>query len=407
MPKNTNKQTNAERIRSTQDLELFNQLLEDRDVKKVNEALERMQEKGPLGTRRRLLATSVRLSRGMAPHVHRMADVCGERLGLDIPLELYVYSSPQFNAACVKPEEGRLFIMFSSSLLEGFDNEELQFVMGHELGHYIYKHHDVPIGYILRGQSRPVPPRLALNLSSWSRYAEVSADRAGAFCSDGLESVARALFKLASGITGSSITFKLDEFLRQVDEMQIEDDEPGQNAPAEDWFLTHPFSPLRVKALKLFFESELMLKDGVRQADLELGIQGLMSLMEPSYLEGRTDTAENMRRLLFSAAIAVMQSSGDISDKEKEMFEKFFGQNTLDDLDTDKTIEVLQGRIDSALENTSLAQRMQVMRDLCCIARADGRVQHKECSLLIDIAAKLGIGEFFVSRTLEEMAELD
>lgn len=118
----------------------------------------------------------------MAPSLHKMADHCGAQLGLDIPLELYVFSSSQFNAACVKPEEGRLFVMFSSSILEGFSKSELQFLMGHELGHYIYGHHDIPIGYVLEGGSKPVSPRLALNLSSWSRYAEVSADRAGAYC---------------------------------------------------------------------------------------------------------------------------------------------------------------------------------------------------------------------------------
>ena len=85
------------------------------------------------------------------------ADQCTERLGIDSPLELYAYASPQFNAACFKPEEGRVFIMFSSSLLEAFSDTELLFVMGHELGHHVYQHHDLPIGYILRGPE-PIPP---------------------------------------------------------------------------------------------------------------------------------------------------------------------------------------------------------------------------------------------------------
>jgi uncharacterized tellurite resistance protein B-like protein len=400
--------TNAEQVRSAQDLELYKQLLDDSTVQEFNKALTRKEQEGPLGTRRRLLATSVRLSRGMAPSLHKMADYCGERLGLDIPLELYVYSSPQFNAACVKPEDGRLFIMFSSSIIEGFEEQELQFVMGHELGHYIYNHHDIPIGHILRGGSKPVSPRLALDLSSWSRYAEVSADRAGAYCSGALESVARSLFKLASGITGNQVKFNLKEFLSQIEGMKINDSQPGQGAPAEDWFSIHPFSPLRVRALQLFYESELMDAKGFKTADLELGIQGLMSLMEPSYLEGRTDTAEAMRRLLFSSAIAVMDADGQISDEEKIIFEKFFGSNSLDEkLDLEKTKKILDDRIQRANEQASLAQRMQVIRDLCHITRADNHIHENECVLLRSIAKKLGIGEFFVNRTLEELVELD
>jgi hypothetical protein len=97
------------------------ELLKHPDVVRVNEHIEKVQQDGPMGTRRRLLGTSVRLSRFMAPDVHRMADECIEKLEMTIPHELYVYSSPQFNAACFKPEGGKLFVMFSSSLLEKFE----------------------------------------------------------------------------------------------------------------------------------------------------------------------------------------------------------------------------------------------------------------------------------------------
>ena len=33
--------------------------------------------------------------------------------------------------------------MFSSSILEGFSESDLQFVMGHDLGNYIYEHDDI------------------------------------------------------------------------------------------------------------------------------------------------------------------------------------------------------------------------------------------------------------------------
>ena len=126
----------ADRIRCSSDRDLVETLLKDRTVKRVNEQIARMEDKTPTGTRRRLLATSVRMSRRMAPDLHKMADGCIERLGMEIPLELYVFASAQYNAMCFKPEDGRLFVMFASSLLEAFDENELRFVMGHELGHH-------------------------------------------------------------------------------------------------------------------------------------------------------------------------------------------------------------------------------------------------------------------------------
>ncbi len=395
------------KFRSQHDLELYEQLLKDRDVQNVNEQIQRQVEKGNLGVRRRLLSTSVRLSPTMAPDLHKTATECQEKLSLDIPLELYVFPSPSYNAACVKPEAGRLFIMFSSSILEAFTAEEIRFVMGHELGHHLFNHHDIPIGYILRGQNRP-NPRLALTLTSWSRYAEISADRAGAFCAYDLPAVAHALFKLASGLSGQYAEFSVDDFLRQVDEMQSEDNAPGQGAPTEDWFLTHPFSPLRVKALRLFFEAELMQSGNADLDQLDLGVEGLMALMEPSYLEGKTDAAEAMRRLLFAGAIAVANASSGISPGEIEVFEEFFGKASFSSkLNIEQLVKEVPERIEQVKSLSSIPQRMQVVRDLCSVSRADNHTTEAERQVLCDIATALEISSVFVDKLFDCEPELD
>ena len=43
----------------------------------------------------------------------------------------------------------------------------------------------------------------------------------------------------------------------------------------EDWFLTHPFSPLRVKALKLFHDSELAFKGGISVNELDMAVEAI------------------------------------------------------------------------------------------------------------------------------------
>ncbi len=397
----------ADDIRCDSDHLLFERLKADKDVIRVNEDLARIAEKGTYGIRRHLLANSVRLSERMARGVHKMADDCGEKLGLDMPLELYVFSSPQYNAACFKPEDGRLFIMFSSSLLEAFTERELSFVMGHELGHHVYRHHDIPIGYILKGQATP-SPGLALELFAWSRYAEISADRAGAHCAHDLQSVAQALFKLASGLSGKTIEFSLDDFLEQVDEMQIQNGEPGQGAPKEDWFSTHPFSPLRVKALQHFDQSVLATAGGKSKAELEVAVQGLMSLMEPSYLEGRTDVAEAMRRALFAGAITVASADSTVSDAEIQVFEKFFGAGTYTEkLSVEKLAAELPARLSQVKDTASVPQRMQLLRDLCLIASAENKHGEAERKVLDDIADQLDIPRGFICQTFDRTIELD
>ena len=399
---------NADDIRCTNDLALFNQLKEHPDVKRVNEHLEKMAEdEGALKIRRHLLATSVRLSERMAPNVHRIAEYCIKKLEIKIPVELYVFASPQYNAACFKPEDGRLFVMFSSSLLENFSDDEIGFVMGHELGHHLYRHHDIPIGYVLRGRSKP-NARLALELFAWSRYAEISADRAGAHCTAELSSVAKALFKLASGLSDRAIEFSLDDFLAQVDEMQLVDGEPGQGAPKEDWFSTHPFSPLRVKALQHYYRSEFAVDGGTSREDLEVAVQALMSLMEPSYLEGRTAVAEAMRRALFAGALAVANADGAISDAEIKVFEQFFGSGSFSDrLDVEKTVAELPARLEQVREQASSSQRTQLLRDLCLIAAAEDQHGEAERAVLDSIADQLELPRRLICQTLDKTVELD
>lgn len=396
-----------DKLRYRNDKSMADSLLEEREVKQVNEWIKKREEDGPQGVRRQLLSTSVRLSEKLAPSIHKMAMSCAEQLEMDIPLELYVYSSPTFNAACFKPEEGRLFVMFSSSLLEGFTESEIRFVMGHEFGHHIYAHHDIPIGYLLKGRSKP-SPRLALDLFAWSRNAEISADRAGAWCTQDFESVASALFKLSSGLTGDLIKFNLDEFLSQVEEMQAVDDEPGNRASQADWFSTHPFSPLRVRALQLFHESELVKKGGVSLDEMDIGVQRLMSLMEPSYLDGRTDAAIAMRHLLFAGAVVVASASNGVTEKEIAVFEDFFDKGDFSDkLNIDRLREELPSRINRVNEQTTVTQRMQVMRDLCTISKADGGTTPEERDILNEIADGLSVPRNFICQTMEHEPEPD
>ncbi len=400
---------NASDIRCENDLALYEKLKNHRDVERVNEAIARREADGPTGIRRNLLATSVRLTKGMAPEIVKMADECIEKLGVELPLELYVYSSPQFNAACFKPEDDRVYVMFSSSLLEGFNSQELRFVMGHELGHHVYDHHAIPIGYLLRGNERP-DPQLALELFAWSRYAEISADRAGAHCAQNMDAVARSLFKLSSGLTSKIVEFSLDDFVAQVDDIKIANDEPGQGASQSDWFSTHPFSPLRVKALKLFEQSEIYsnTKKATSKEELEVGVQSVLSLMEPSYLEAKTDTAVAMQRLLFAGLIAIADASDGISEEELTIFGKFFGKYAFSDkLDIEKIKQTVKNRTKEVKEKASQTQAMQVLHDMCLMARANGGTTEAERTVLEGIAKDLSIPSSFICQKLNGSAELD
>ncbi len=392
-------------LRCLGDQQLAERLLAEQYVKRVIARRLSREEDEPGGVRRRLLGTALRLTPSMSPKIGQLIETCRERLEIDLPMETYIYASPQFNAACVRPEAGRLFIMLSSSLLEAFPTEELRFVVGHELGHYRFGHHDIPIGVLLGGKEKP-SPELALRLFAWSRYAEISADRAGAWCACDGDAVASALFRLASGLRGDLVEVRIDDFAAQADDMQLEIEDGAQRPTATEWFSTHPFSPLRVKALKHYSDSELACEGGESVELLEAHVQTLMALMEPSYLDERSTVAETMRRLLFAGAIAVADAAGGIVEAEVAVFEKFFGDRSFSDkLDIDAIKKSLPERIADAHDKVPTARRVQVLRDLCLVLRADGRADPRELQVLKDLARGLDISQALVDRTVS--ANLD
>jgi tellurite resistance protein len=286
--------------------------------------------------------------------------------------------------------------------MEAFPPGERRFVLGHELGHHLFQHHDIPIGLILRGKTRP-RPQLALRLFAWSRYAEISADRAGAHCALTPDDVARALFRLASGLTRPLDNLHIAEFADQAEELQVAHETPGPRAATLDWFSTHPFSPLRLKAVRLFLESELALPNGISVSALEARVQELMAVMEPSYLEERSESAEAARRILFAGMIAVADASEGISDEEKTTFEEFFGEGSFsDELDIEGIEASLEERLEEGRRAVSHPRRIQVVRDLCVMARSSGIVASEEKAVILRIAAALDVPPELVNETLSE-----
>ena len=386
-----------EDLQADGDRDLAARLLQEPDVKR---AIEKIEVEGrEAGARRRLLGTAIRLTPDMAPDVHETLDGCRRTLGLESPIESFVYPGAEFNAAAVRPERGRLLIIVSSSLLEAFEAEELRFVAGHELGHHLFEHHRIPVVSLLDG-TRRVSPGLVLRLFAWQRYAEISCDRAGVICAGGIEPAARALFKLASGLRGGRVQVRIDQFLSQVADLKEEASlmAPQDDRMRADWFSTHPFSPLRLRAADLFARSELVIKGGTPRADLEAQVADLMILMQPSYLHERSGVAEAMRRLLFAGGVAIASASGKVKEEEIEELERLLGPGSVPpEVKPEVIRDDLPSRLEDVRRNVPPLRRAQVLRDLCVIARADGRVEPEELRVIRDIAAAIEVDPTLVN----------
>lgn len=411
----------APAIRSRHDSRLHNELLAANDVQR---ALKRLKEQSAgygFGFRHELLASGLRLTRRMSPDVAAALEHCRDRLGIERPIEVFVTRSEGVNAFCTRSLHGPLMIGLTSKLLETFDDAELRFVLGHELGHAAFDHFSIPMPALGRVEDlagRVVTRPTLLRLFLWSRSAELSADRAGLVCAESAEAAASAFFKTATGITSRRIKFEAEDFMQQSESLAAAP-LAYREGREEDYhlacFSAHPYSPLRVRALLLFAKSRLF-ADVVGKGQGELTLEALedavekdLRRMEPTYLEESTARSVLMRRALFFAGMTVALADGVFHEGEREALKMLLGKDYGDDgITIEAAREKLSAEVPQLIKEVPAEFRVQLVQHLAVIAGADGDVDTREREEMYGVAAQLQVDLFVVDSTLNAInAPLD
>ena len=142
----------------------------------------------------------------------------------------------------------------------------------------------------------------------------------------------------------------------------------------------------------MFAASESMQSGGVPLAEVEAQVHELMTIMDPSYLHAKTDVAEAMRRLLFASGVAVASVSGEVSEEALKELERLLGPGSVPmEIKPDVIKADLPERIKAVRDRVPPLRRVQVLRDLCVIARADGYVSDAEAQVILDIAKAIDV----------------
>jgi len=371
----------------------------------VREAAEELKQLDRRQRRRALLGSAVRLTPAIAPRIVESMAQCRERLAIEHSVELYALPDPHVNAFCYGEERGRVLVVLTSALIEAMSEDELRFVIGHELGHFMFGHFEIPVALLLDGRMGG-DARNTLRLFAWQRYAEVSADRAGLLCAGSFEPVAHAFFKIASGLSSKHIHFDVGAYLAQIGDIQAEALDGGRRdrEAQADWFASHPFSPLRIRVAQLTAESSLLHEGGTPRELLEQQIEELISLMDPGYLHDPSPPAEAMRRLLFAAGVVIV-SGESAHEAEVAAFEALLGPGALPKQPRLAEIEAeLPQRVELVRQLASPLKRGNLMRDLTVIAAADGSLDEREQQLLESLCEQLEIDPALIERTLATIA---
>jgi Zn-dependent protease with chaperone function len=208
-------------------------------------------------------ASNLRVTAKMFPRLHRSLTWACKILDVPEP-EMYVTVDPVPNAFTyghTKP-----FVTLTSGLIDLMSDEELFFVIGHEVGHIKAGHvlygtmaRNIAavialLGQVTLGIGSLLGQGLVIALLEWFRCAELTSDRAALLCVQDLEPARDTFMKLAGGTTRLAAELDRDEFLRQVREYEEVDRSTLDRAYKILLTIgrTHPFAMARAKELELW-----------------------------------------------------------------------------------------------------------------------------------------------------------
>ena len=268
-----------------------------------------------------LLSHSIRITKDILPKVSKSINTVFEKLEIENQFNFFVTAdSFQANAACSlislssKPD-----IILTSKLIELLSAKELEFVIGHEVAHYVYQHAMYP------NYQNEENRTLKLNILNLSRAAEISCDRIGFLACGDLEVSLKAILKLASGLDDKHLNFKFSAYLDQLREL-----ETLGKSQSQLWS-THPSFLIRMQALiwfsmtkeyHQFFETKK--KGSYSISEIDKKIEGSIKKIIGNEVD--VSNKEIFDKALLWGSLNLYLSDKKFSKAEQEIFVKKFGK---------------------------------------------------------------------------------
>ena len=356
----------------------------------VEQLMEMAKTQNPTNYFRSILeGHSFKVEQATLPHYYNMFQEIKEQLGFEDNIDFYVTGDSSVNAYSIcsmNPEEPNI-INVNSSLVELMTDDELRFVIGHEMGHLINGNTKLTrlIDFVYSNKEE-TPITLQYKIRLWGQLNELIADRYGFLAMPNINVCISAFFKMASGLDFDKMKMNIENFIEDNKKrLDFFRNDKGLN------FDVHPVNPIRVEALNIFAKSEFFVKDGTNRQELNNEMDDLISIL----LRVRNSELDvYMTDYIVSAGIIMSNSDGEMSEKELEIIldelsatQIFPGEfiNEIFKLEKDQIISMFIQSTHKILEiNPNLREALFIY--LIQIMMADKKIDTNEINTLIQMA---------------------
>lgn len=338
--------------------------------------------------RRSLYANSVLVTPELFPELHETVVKTKDVAAKDLQFDVFVRPDPAPQAFFINLTKGDdLAVILTSSLIELLSLPELQFVLGHELAHFLLGHYRYPRPYDAENELE------FLHRVYLSRSAEISADRIGFLCSPSVDDALKGMIKVASGLSSKHIKLDASSYVQQLRKIK------SLHSFGDSSYSTHPIFPLRVRALLWFSMSEpfyqLTGKPGkppLSHEKLDENVaKDMHEISDHAFIKKEADSLE---LVVLWSALKLALFDRKITRDEQVILKKYVPDKLVD-----KSITFLKGQ--SGDLNAVVDQKLN--RALACLTGVREKSLIEIRDKLSAIASELDISEDYVGRTMEAL----
>lgn len=249
---------------------------------------------------------SFKVEKRLMGHLYDLLYGVKEKLGFKDPVDFYITGDSTVNAWTIAAaREGEPHIVnINSALVNLMSDDELRFVVGHELGHLMNKNTEMLrlIGFVFpRGTVPPLVLQYKIRL--WEQLSELIADRFGYMAVESLPACLSAFFKMTSGLDINKIDMQVDAYLEEnLKHLEYFINDKGLSRD------THPVNPIRVQSLNLFATCQ-------SEEELENKMAGIISAL---FKISNDETDYFLGFFVATAGLIAINIDGEVTEKEIE-----------------------------------------------------------------------------------------
>ncbi|MCK9155627.1 MAG: M48 family metallopeptidase [Paludibacteraceae bacterium] len=330
---------------------------------------------------------SFKVEENIMPRLFNIFTEVKKTLKFDGKVDFYITGDSTVNAFSVKSrKEGEPHIVnVNSALIELMTDNELRFVIGHEIGHLINQDSNMMnlIYFVFPPDTAVMPLMLQYKVRLWQQVSELVADRYGYLAIPDLKVCVSSFFKMTSGLNLSDENLDIDAYIKaNLKHLDYFVNDKGMN------LYDHPADPVRVHSLNLYATAE-------SQEKLNEGMNDIITALLKLYTG---EEGKYVAQFIASAGLLVAGSDEEITQEEIESIldslSRFevFPREYLEEIGKKKPKQIVK-YCNEAMEyimKTNPGLRDSMLVYLISIVIADNKFEEREVSLIYSIGTALG-----------------